>query len=225
MSDFGRLIEQEVPRLRRYARALTRDIGQADDLVQSCLVCALAKEHLWQPGSNLRAWILTVLHNLHINRIRRLIREQDNAIVASASLALSQTEPSARLDLLDVERASGKLPELQRRVILLIGLEGMRYDEAAQILAVPIGTIRSRIARARQTLRELLERDIDAAASFDRSILPTQSASPAPIPSRHAKTNSSCRGSRSRSAVKEDDRIQWRGPTLASREMGAVAHQ
>jgi len=112
MSDFGRLIEQEVPRLRRYARALTRDIGQADDLVQSCLVCALAKEHLWQPGSNLRAWILTVLHNLHINRIRRLIREQDNAIVASASLALSQTEPSARLDLLDVERAIGKLPEL-----------------------------------------------------------------------------------------------------------------
>ena len=224
MSDFGRLIEQEVPRLRRYARALTRDVGQADDLVQSCLVRALAKEHLWQPGSNLRAWILTVLHNLHINRIRRLIREQDNAIVASGCLALAQTEPSARLDLLDVERASGKLPELQRRVILLIGLEGMRYDEAAQILAVPIGTIRSRIARARQTLRELLERDIDAAAS-DRSILPTQSASPVPTPSRHAKTNSSGRASRSRSAVKEDDRIQWRGPNHASREMGAVAHQ
>ena len=174
MSDFGRLIEQEVPRLRRYARALTRDVGQADDLVQSCLVRALAKEHLWQPGSNLRAWILTILHNLHINRIRRLVREQDNAIVASGCLALAQTEPSARLDLLDVERAIGKLPELQRRVILLIGLEGMRYDEAAQILAVPIGTIRSRIARARQTLRELLERDINAAALFDRSILRTQ---------------------------------------------------
>ena len=224
MSDFGRLIEQEVPRLRRYARALTRDIGQADDLVQSCLVCALAKEHLWQPGSNLRVWILTVLHNLHFNRVRRLIREQDNAIVASVCLARAQTEPSARLDLLDVERAIGKLPELQRRVILLIGLEGMRYDEAAQILAIPIGTIRSRIARARQTLRELLERDIDAAVSFDRSILRTQSALPVPIPRRHTK-NSSCRASRRRSAVKEDDRIQWRGPTLASREMGAVAHQ
>ena len=225
MSDFGRLIEQEVPRLRRYARALTRDIGQADDLVQSCLVRALAKEHLWQPGSNLRAWIMTVLHNLHINRIRRLIREQDNASVASVCPALAQTEPSARLDLLDVERAIGKLPELQRRVILLIGLEGMRYDEAAQILSIPIGTIRSRIARARQTLRELLERDIDAAASFDRSILRTQLALPVPIPSRHVKANSSCRGSRRRSEVKEDDRIQWRGPTLASREMGAVAHQ
>ena len=120
---------------------------------------------------------------------------------------------------------SGNCRNFQRRVILLIGLEGMRYDEAAQILAAPIGTIRSRIARARQTLRELLECDIDAAASFDRSILRTQSALPVPIPSRHAKTNSSCRASRRRSAVKEDDRIQWRGPTLASREMGAVAHQ
>ena len=165
MSDFGRLIEQEVPRLRRYARALTRDIGQADDLVQSCLVRALAKEHLWQPGSNLRAWIMTVLHNLHINRIRRLIREQDNAIVASVCPARAQTEPSARLDLLDVERAIGKLPENERRVIRLIGLEGMRYDNAAEILGVPIGTVRSRLARARSKLRKLLECDIESAAS------------------------------------------------------------
>jgi hypothetical protein len=167
---------------------------------------------------------LTILHNLHINRIRRLVREQDNAIVASGCLALAQTEPSARLDLLDVERAIGKLPELQRRVILLIGLEGMRYDEAAQILAVPIGTIRSRIARARQTLRELLECDLDAAASFDRSIPRTRSALPVPIPRRHTK-NLSCRGSRRRLEVKEDDRIQWRGPTHAWRELADVAHQ
>jgi RNA polymerase sigma-70 factor (ECF subfamily) len=188
MSDFRRQIEQEVPRLRRYARALTRDIGQADDLVQSCLVRALAKEHLWQPGSNLRVWLFTVLHNLHINRVRRLMREQDNAIVASASLALAQSEPSARLDLLDVEQAIKKLPEVQRRVILLIGLEGMRYDEAAQILGVPIGTVRSRIARARQMLRELLERNIDGAAPFDESFLGTRPALPVPIPIGHPLT-------------------------------------
>jgi RNA polymerase sigma-70 factor (ECF subfamily) len=188
MSDFRRQIEQEVPRLRRYARALTRDIGQADDLVQSCLVRALAKEHLWQPGSNLRVWLFTVLHNLHINRVRRLMREQDNAIVASASLALAQSEPSARLDLLDVEQAIKKLPEVQRRVILLIGLEGMRYDEAAQILGVPIGTVRSRIARARQMLRELLERNIDGAAPFDESFLGIRSALPVPIPIGHPLT-------------------------------------
>ncbi len=188
MSDFRRQIEQEVPRLRRYARALTRDIGQADDLVQSCLVRALAKEHLWQPGSNLRVWLFTVLHNLHINRVRRLMREQDNAIVASASLALAQSEPSARLDLLDVEQAIKKLPAVQRRVILLIGLEGMRYDEAAQILGVPIGTVRSRIARARQMLRELLERNIDGAAPFDESFLGTRPALPVPIPIGHPLT-------------------------------------
>jgi RNA polymerase sigma-70 factor, ECF subfamily len=188
MSDFRRQIEQEVPRLRRYARALTRDIGQADDLVQSCLVRALAKEHLWQPGSNLRVWLFTVLHNLHINRVRRLMREQDNAIVASASLALAQSEPSARLDLLDVEQAIKKLPEVQRRVILLIGLEGMRYDEAAQILGVPIGTVRSRIARARQMLRELLERNIDGTAPFDESFLGTRPALPVPIPIGHPLT-------------------------------------
>jgi RNA polymerase sigma-70 factor, ECF subfamily len=188
MSDFRRQIEQEVPRLRRYARALTRDIGHADDLVQSCLVRALAKEHLWQPGSNLRVWLFTVLHNLHINRVRRLMREQDNAIVASASLALAQSEPSARLDLLDVEQAIKKLPEVQRRVILLIGLEGMRYDEAAQILGVPIGTVRSRIARARQMLRELLERNINGAAPFDESFLGTRPALPVPIPIGHPLT-------------------------------------
>jgi RNA polymerase sigma-70 factor, ECF subfamily len=188
MSDFRRQIEQEVPRLRRYARALTRDIGQADDLVQSCLVRALVKEHLWQPGSNLRVWLFTVLHNLHINRVRRLMREQDNAIVASASLALAQSEPSARLDLLDVEQAIKKLPEVQRRVILLIGLEGMRYDEAAQILGVPIGTVRSRIARARQMLRELLERNINGAAPFDESFLGTRPALPVPIPIGHPLT-------------------------------------
>ena len=188
MSDFRRQIEQEVPRLRRYARALTRDIGQADDLVQSCLVRALAKEHLWQPGSNLRVWLFTVLHNLHINRVRRLMREQDNAIVASASLALAQSEPSARLDLLDVEQAIKKLSEVQRRIILLIGLEGMRYDEAAQILGVPIGTVRSRIARARQMLRELLERNIDGAAPFDESFLGTRPALPVPIPIGHPLT-------------------------------------
>src|SRR5256885_12303069 len=101
---------------------------------------------------------------------------------------------------------SGNCRNFQRRVILLIGLEGMRYDEAAQILAVPIGTIRSRIARARQTLRELLERDIDAAAPCDRSILRTQSTLPVPLPGRHAKTKSSYQGLRGRSAGNGDDR-------------------
>src|SRR4029077_2345001 len=75
MSDFGRLIEAEIPRLRRYARALTRDVARADDLVQSCLARALAKQHLWQPGTDLRAWLFTILHNQHVNDVRRSVRE------------------------------------------------------------------------------------------------------------------------------------------------------
>jgi RNA polymerase sigma factor (sigma-70 family) len=179
MSEFGQLIEQEIPRLRRYARALTRDIEKADDLVQSCLMRALTKERLWQPDTNLRAWLFTVLHNVHINDVRRSIREQGSAIAGSAPVALAQCEPSACLDLGDVERAIGKLPEPQRRVILLIGLEGMSYDEAAAILGVPAGTVRSRIARARNTLRKLLEYDIKSTAAFDGSSLRARAALPA----------------------------------------------
>ncbi len=225
MSEFGRLIEQEIPRLRRYARALTRDVGQANDLVQSCLVRALAKEHLWQPGTNLRVWLFTVLHNVHINGVRRSIREQSSATAASVSLERAQSAPCARLEVLDVERAIRKLPELQRRVLLLIGLEGMRYDEAAEILGVPIGTVQSRIGRARHTLRKLLEHNVDSAASFDENIPCTRSALSVPYPSGHPKTPLSYRTSSRGSEVNGDDRISWCGSTRASRELGYVTHQ
>src|SRR5665213_2160149 len=75
MTDFGQMLEQEIPRLRRYARALARDASRADDLVQNCLARALAKSHLWQPGTDLRAWLFTILHNQHVNDVRRAVRE------------------------------------------------------------------------------------------------------------------------------------------------------
>src|SRR5436190_21820969 len=75
MNEFARLLEAEIPRLRRYARALTRDVVRADDLVQSCLTRAIAKQHLWQPGTDLRAWLFTILHNQHVNDVRRSARE------------------------------------------------------------------------------------------------------------------------------------------------------
>jgi DNA-directed RNA polymerase specialized sigma24 family protein len=75
MNEFTRLLEAEIPRLRRYARALTRDLTRADDLVQSCLTRALAKQHLWQPGTDLRAWLFTLLHNQNVNDVRRSMRE------------------------------------------------------------------------------------------------------------------------------------------------------
>src|SRR3954471_16147503 len=134
MNDFARLLEVEIPRLRRYARALTRDVSRADDLVQSCLTRAVAKQHLWQPGTDLRAWLFTILHNQHVNDIRRAVREENNVSIDDiARAAAVQANAMDVLALRDLEAALAKLPGEQRQVILLVGLEGMRYEEVAVI--------------------------------------------------------------------------------------------
>ena len=172
MADTQREIEAEIPRLRRYARALTRDAVTADDLVQDCLTRALGKLHLWQPGTDLRAWLFTILHNQYVNHIRRAVRE-------GSAVGLSESEPllsrapqqGKRLELRDLERAIAKLPKEQRAVILLVGLEGMRYEEVAVVLDVPVGTIRSRLSRGREALRGLTGTapDEDAAGCLGES--------------------------------------------------------
>ena len=126
MSDFTQLLETEIPRLRRYARALTRDSSRADDLVQNCLVRAIAKEHLWQPGTDLRAWLITILHNQHVNDVRRSVREGVCFPVEDGPILTVPPNAAASLQLRDLERAIATLPEEQRQVILLVGLEGMR---------------------------------------------------------------------------------------------------
>ena len=158
MSEFARLLEHQIPRLRRYARALTRDVTRADDLVQSCLERALARQNLWQPGTDLRAWLFTILHNQHVNEVRSTLRE-DGGIAAEASRAIPSVSPNAlaSLQLQELDRAVGSLPAGQRQVILLVGLEGMRYEEVAKILDIPVGTVRSRLSRARHELRKMLE--------------------------------------------------------------------
>src|SRR3954471_20670093 len=157
MNDFARLLEAEIPRLRRYARALTRDVARADDLVQSCLTRAVAKQHLWQPGTDLRAWLFTILHNQHVNDVRRSVREGINVAVEEMAPVLTvQSNAVAVLQLRDLEAAIARLPQEQRQVILLVGLEGMRYEEVAAILGVPVGTVRSRLSRGRETLRHLM---------------------------------------------------------------------
>jgi len=151
-----REIEALIPRLRRYARALTRDVGTADELVQDCLGHALGKIHLWEEGTDLRAWLFTILHNRHVSLVRRAARER-----ATIELQKCRPRPTlapdqvTRLELRDLQRAFAKLPEEQRSAILLVGLEGMRYDEAASVVNVPVGTVRSRVARGRESLRVL----------------------------------------------------------------------
>jgi RNA polymerase sigma-70 factor, ECF subfamily len=156
VTDTRRDIEAEIPRLRRYARALTRDVVTADDLVQDCLTRALGKLHLWQEGSDLRAWLFTILHNQYVNHIRRAVREGVSVGLNESEPLLSRTpQQGKRLELRDLARAIGKLPEEQRLVVLLIGLEGMRYEEVAAVLGVPVGTVRSRLSRGRDALRKL----------------------------------------------------------------------
>src|SRR5215210_6627103 len=158
MTDFARLLEVEIPRLRRYARALTRDVSRADDLVQSCLTRAVAKQHLWQPGTDLRAWLFTILHNQHVNDVRRSVREGISVAVEDMAPVLTvHSNAIASLQLRDLEAAIAKLPQEQRQVILLVGLEGMRYEEVALILGVPVGTVRSRLSRGRDQLRRLMD--------------------------------------------------------------------
>jgi RNA polymerase sigma-70 factor, ECF subfamily len=160
MSDLSRRVEQEIPRLRRYARALTHATDRADDLVQDTLVRALSRLHLWQPGTDLRAWLFTIMHHQYVNTVRREARERTNVDIEHVSSTLTATtDPTARRQLMELDRALARLPSEQREVVLLVGLEGMSYESVAQILGVPIGTVRSRLSRGRERLRELMGRE------------------------------------------------------------------
>jgi RNA polymerase sigma-70 factor (ECF subfamily) len=158
MTEIQKKFEAEIPRLRRYARALTRDAIAADDLVQECLSRALSKLDLWREGTNLRAWLFTILHNQYVNQVRRSIRT--GALVEFDEGAPVMSQPASqekRLELRDLDRALAKLPEEQRTVILLVGLEGMRYETVAEIIGTPVGTVRSRLSRGREALRHLMD--------------------------------------------------------------------
>jgi RNA polymerase sigma-70 factor (ECF subfamily) len=169
MNDFVRLLEMEIPRLRRYARALTRDVSRADDLVQNCLTRALAKQHLWQPGTNLRAWLFTIQHHQNVNDVRRSIREGTHVMLDEARELTVQANAIPTLQLRDLAVALGKLQPEQRQVILLVGLEGMPYEEVASVLNVPVGTVRSRLSRGRDQLRRLMGMEEERAPGEPRS--------------------------------------------------------
>ena len=165
MPDFAGLLQEQIPRMRRYALSLTRNHDRADDLVQSALVRAIAKQHLFKPGTNLRAWLFTLLHNQHVNEVRRSVNQGISIDLEDASKDLvAVADTSAPRQLKELDEAIGRLPIEQRQVILLVGLEGMAYEEVAAILMVPIGTVRSRLSRGRAALRQLMGMDEDQSA-------------------------------------------------------------
>jgi RNA polymerase sigma-70 factor, ECF subfamily len=155
MDNIHPLFAAEIPSLRRYARALLRNKDRADDLVQDTILHGLEKLHLYQPGTNLRAWLFTIMHNQYVNSVRRWARRGQAVDVEKARLATAAPQMSS-LELRDLDRAIALLPDDQRTTLLLVGLEGMKYEEVAQICNVPIGTVRSRISRAREALRQML---------------------------------------------------------------------
>ncbi|MBI5612560.1 MAG: sigma-70 family RNA polymerase sigma factor [Gammaproteobacteria bacterium] len=150
------LIAEHIPRLRRYARALVGDRTRADDLVQDCLTRACERLHLWQPGSDLRAWLFTIMHNLHANDIRRQRSRPDCVPLADNLDAPLPADQEDGLTLRDLQTALAQLPIDQRTVVLLVGLEEMSYAQAAGTLGIPVGTVMSRLARGRERLRVLM---------------------------------------------------------------------
>jgi RNA polymerase sigma-70 factor, ECF subfamily len=168
MTAFSALINSEIPKLRRYAAALYRDRDGADDLVQDTILRALEKAHLWQPGTNFHAWVFTLMHNLYVNNVRRSVK-------SGQKINLDYVNPGTgpgqiwSLMMRDLKRGLARLPEEQRSTLWSIGVNGMKYEEAAQAYSVPIGTIRSRLCRARQRLTEILEGESSDAADDERA--------------------------------------------------------
>jgi len=149
-------IECVLPSLRRYARSLTPGAIDADDLVQECLARALGKLHLWKVGTDLRAWLFSILHNEYVSQIRRAARQSTavdwSEYEATLTCAPGQIE---HLEIRDLVRALTSLPEEQRTAVLMIGLGKGDYYEVASACKVPVGTIRSRLSRGRKAFRAM----------------------------------------------------------------------
>ena len=151
-------IVDQIPALRRYARALTGNTWAADDLVQDTLERACSKWRLWLAGSDLRAWLFTLMHNLFANQVRSSVRHGHGNTVDIDEVAHELAAPDANPGpSMDLQRCLMRLPADQRTVLLLVTLEEMSYAEVARITGVPIGTVMSRLSRARTRLQMLLD--------------------------------------------------------------------
>lgn len=157
-ADTTRLIVAEMPRLRRYARKLVGDPDHADDLVQDCLARALDKRDSWQPGTNLRAWLFVILRNCVFDDYRRTTRRpvvQDD--IEEEQLPWVSGSQELRVALGELDVAMGRLGADHQKVLYLVAIEGRRYEDAAGRLDIPVGTVRSRLSRARAALRHALD--------------------------------------------------------------------
>ena len=145
----------EIPRLRRYARALLGDRAAADDLVQDTLERAWSRRHQWRTGSDMRAWLFGIMHNLRVDLLRRPRLSTQSIDTDDFELPTRPTQADA-LELRDIESALGQLADEQREVMLLVALEEMSYADVATTLGIPVGTVMSRLSRGRERLRLIM---------------------------------------------------------------------
>jgi len=153
----SRAILAELPRLRRYARAMLGDRAAADDLVQDTLERAWSRLAQGRPGSDLRAWLFGIMHNLRVDQLRRgglATTSLDEEEAATVPVRATQTD---RLEMMDLESALRQLPEEQRQILLLVALEEMSYADIAALLGIPVGTVMSRLSRGRERLRLVMD--------------------------------------------------------------------
>jgi RNA polymerase sigma-70 factor (ECF subfamily) len=162
--DIGQALFKVIPHLRAFAISLTGSVDHADDLVQETLLRALSNLDKFQPGTSLQAWTFTILRNLFHTEHRKRRREVEDPEGLLAGRLASLPEQGARLDFDDLRIALAKLPYQQREALLLVGAEGLSYEEAAKVCGTHLGTIKSRVNRARTRLAELLH--LDASDDF-----------------------------------------------------------
>ena len=159
-------IIEQMPYLRMLARSKARDHALADDLVQDCLLRAIAKRDSFRTGTNLRAWLSTILTNLFINEMRR--RQRWDAAVDPDNIIPHLATPASqehRHVMHEVSVGMSLMPSDQRDALRLVGMHGFSYEEASDELGVPVGTVKSRVSRARQALRGHIDRDTYATAA------------------------------------------------------------
>lgn len=155
MADFDQLIIEHIPRLRRYARALVRDVHAADDLVQDCLERAWSRQHLYDTSQTIRPWLFSIMHNIYANDARNYHRTPVLTTLNTDEDSIDAAQ-EADLSLRDLERSLALLSNEHREVLLLTGLEQLSYKEVADVLKIPLGTVMSRLTRAREKLKELM---------------------------------------------------------------------
>lgn len=157
MEKRQRLIIDQIPALRRYARALTGERHAADELVQDSLERAWSRFHLWRPGTDVRAWLFTIMHNLYANAVRKAKRAPAYAPLAEADrMSPIPSNAEAGIEVSNLIQALASLPDGQRETLLLVSLEGLTYEQVSQVLGIPIGTVMSRLSRAREQLRQTM---------------------------------------------------------------------